>query len=109
MSLMPSEQRRLTEIEHQLSRSDPKLAAMFAVLTDEAMKRRSVRRWLRAIRRRVQRCWPRPANPARLFILTAVTVTLLVASVAMALVAASHAAPSRRGHGSCQCAGSGLP
>ncbi len=92
MGLAPGEQRMLAEIENQLSRSDPRLASMFArFATDGARKR--------PLLRRLPRCGPEPAGRTRMIILVAVSAILLITCAAMAVIGASSATPSRGGYG----------
>lgn len=87
MSLAPGEQRTLAEIESRLGRSDPQLVAMFDRFTvEDTSKESALRRMLRSS--------PGPGGRVRLIILVVVSVTLLVASIAVAMVAASRTAPS---------------
>ncbi|MGH3299442.1 MAG: DUF3040 domain-containing protein [Trebonia sp.] len=92
MSLAPSEQQRLTEIERRLRSSDPELAVMLARFTIE-----------RAQERPVLSCQqgspPERRSPARMLILIATVITLIIACVAMAVTAASCADQARAGHG----------
>lgn len=71
MSLVPGEQRTLTEIESGLRKSDPELAAMFARLPDGRARTPCRRR-------------------ASIVILVAIC-TLFFLCLAIALVAAAHA------------------
>lgn len=92
MSLAPGEQQRLTEIESQLRRSDPGLAVMLARFATHDGQERPV-----------LSCQPgRPPerrSPARMLILIATVVTLIITCAAMAVTAASHADRARGGHG----------
>lgn len=92
MSLAPSEQQVLTEIESQLRRSDPGLAAMLARFAIEGGQERPV---LSCQRGRP----PERHGPARMLILIATVVTLIITCVAMAVTAASRADRARGGHG----------
>jgi hypothetical protein len=89
MSLAPGEQRTLSEIERQLCRSDPELAAMF-----EFASYRLPQPWCASQRSR-QPGWSLPS--VRMIILIALGAALLVACLAIALVAASHAIPQWSG------------
>lgn len=92
MSLAPGEQRTLAEIESSLCSSDPAFAAMFTVLADVHTGKPPARECLprRALR---------AADGARAVIVLAVGVLFLIACVTMAVVAATHAASPRGGHG----------
>ena len=92
MSLAPNEQRRLTEIEDQLRRSDPRLAAMFARFSD------GTRRTPRALMRRLG-CSPEQAGRVRIIVLVVLGVALFIACVAIAVTMASHASLLQGGHG----------
>jgi hypothetical protein len=91
MSLVPGEQRTLTEIERKLGKSDPGLAAMLVRFTTESTPNRGLL-W------RPPRRGPGKGNCARMFLLVATGLTLLMASIAIALVAVSHSGPPTRGH-----------
>jgi hypothetical protein len=86
MSLAPGEQRTLAEIESRLGRSDPQLVAMFDRFTVEDTPKGSALRPM-------LRCPPGPGGRARLIILIVVSVTLLAASLAVGMIAASRTAP----------------
>jgi hypothetical protein len=92
MSLAPDEQRTLTQIENELSRSDPRLAAMFTRFSAEHTRTRHL---LGAL----PRYGPRPGGRARMIILIAASLTLLIACVSVAVVVASRPAQPRGGSG----------
>lgn len=71
MSLVPGEQRTLTEIESGLRKSDPQLAAMFVRLADSRAR---------------TPCWRRAS-----IVFLVVICTLFFLCLAIALVAAAHA------------------
>ena len=92
MSLAPSEQQRLTEIESRLRRSDPRLAVMLARFAIERAQERPVLSCQRGSP-------PERRSPARMFILIATVITLIMTFVAMAVTVASRADQARGGHG----------
>lgn len=92
MSLAPGEQRTLAEIESRLCGSDPAFAAMFTVLAD-------VHTGKPPARERLPRHALGAADSARAIVVLAVGVIFLVVCVAMAVVAAAHAASPLDGHG----------
>lgn len=90
MSLAPGEQRTLTEIENHLRRSDPRLVAMFGLLSAGG-----VRPVMRPSSTELQGPHGRP----RLIILAVVGMALIIACIAMAMNSASHAVSAHAGHG----------
>lgn len=90
MSLAPNEQRTLTEIENRLRRSDPRLAAMFGLLTTGGV---------RCVMQPSPADGPRSHGRARMIILGAVGVALVIACVLMAVISAHTGTPPIGGHG----------
>lgn len=85
MSLAPGEQRSLAEIESQLSRSDPRLAKMFARFTADGLHTRSLLQL-------PPRSGLRRGARARVVILVIVSMTLFIMCVAVAVSIATHGA-----------------
>jgi hypothetical protein len=82
MSLAPGEQETLTEIEHSLCRSDPRLAAMFAVFSRQIFARQG------PVRELLSPWRPRSRRFMKLFLL--VVVIMCLCAIVAGIVMTSH-------------------